>query len=333
VAIGDLSADRLIDRIRRHIGRATRVIALETLPGGLSGITYVVHLTGPSAPDRLVVKVAPAGLPPTKNRDVLRQARILGHLSENRAIPVPSVLFIDAGRPPDEPPLYATEFIDGDNIEPLNDLDPVLPDPESLRRRYVHAAQILGRLHQVRDSGPMFDGVGIDTPADELAKWSQVFRAVPDDLRVGADACETLLGRDVPGPGSTTLVHGDFRLGNTICKHDQIQAVIDWELWGRGDPRSDLAWFLSLSDPNSPVSRRQPEGVPTRTEMLDEYAGTGGPAVAEMAWFDALALYKRAAALALIVKHTRRAPQPDPHKAEAVHVIRPLLDTVARILS
>ena len=67
------------------------VAAVRTLEGGKSSLTYLVALE-PGAP--IVVKMAPPGLPPTRNRDVLRQARV------QEAV-------VRSGRAPVAPPLPA----------------------------------------------------------------------------------------------------------------------------------------------------------------------------------------------------------------------------------
>ncbi|MGW0584042.1 phosphotransferase family protein, partial [Streptomyces sp. NPDC002920] len=53
-----------------------RVRSVEPLTGGTSSLTYVAALEGvPAGYERVVLKVAPPGLEPVRNRDVLRQAR------------------------------------------------------------------------------------------------------------------------------------------------------------------------------------------------------------------------------------------------------------------
>ena len=75
------------------------VTGLRRLAGGSSSLTY----TGETAAGgQVVVKVAPAGVPPVLNRDVLRHARLL-HALAGTKVPVPSVLWEDAGELPDVP--------------------------------------------------------------------------------------------------------------------------------------------------------------------------------------------------------------------------------------
>lgn len=46
-----------------------------------------------------------------------------------------------------------------------------------------------------------------------------------------------------PAGGPTTVVHGDFRLGNLMVGPDGLAAVLDWELAHLGDPMEDLGWL------------------------------------------------------------------------------------------
>ena len=71
------------------------------LTGGASSLTFVAELLGAPEPhSRVVLKVAPPGLPPVRNRDVLRQGRLMAALYGRPGVPVPPFLFQDAGAAP-----------------------------------------------------------------------------------------------------------------------------------------------------------------------------------------------------------------------------------------
>ena len=42
---------------------------------------------------------------------------------------------------------------------------------------------------------------------------------------------------------ATTLVHGDFRIGNVLVDRTGLRAVLDWEFAHIGDPHEDVAWL------------------------------------------------------------------------------------------
>jgi aminoglycoside phosphotransferase (APT) family kinase protein len=77
-----------------------------------------------------------------------------------------------------------------------------------------------------------------------------------------------------PATTRTTVVHGDFRLGNVIVDERGLGAVIDWELVHLGDPVEDLGW---LCVPAWRFGSPWPAaGVGTRTAVLDAYEEESG---------------------------------------------------------
>ena len=50
------------------------------------------------------------------------------------------------------------------------------------------------------------------------------------------------LAQNQPLASRVCVVHGDFRLGNLLHLHDQVVAVLDWEMVHVGDPLEDVAW-------------------------------------------------------------------------------------------
>lgn len=93
----------LTDRAAAVVGGwipGATVDGVEPLTGGTSSLTYVAALAGvPAGYERVVLKVAPPGLAPVRNRDVLRQARLMAALARQPGVRVPKVLFCDAGAP------------------------------------------------------------------------------------------------------------------------------------------------------------------------------------------------------------------------------------------
>ena len=164
-----------------------RLSPLAKLQGGTSSITYRAALGGASSgPDEVVLKVAPAGIAPTNNRDVLRQARLQQALQVT-GVPCPAVVATDAGTPPSVPPFYVMAFAEGDCVEP-NSLpaDKSLP-PGEVRARELDAARILGLLHA---SDPVALGLGDEpevTPQEELDRWSSSLATCDEDIRAGHD--------------------------------------------------------------------------------------------------------------------------------------------------
>ena len=172
---------------------------IQRLQGGTSSITYRATLTvAGAASEEVVVKVAPAGLAPVRNRDVLRQARLQRAL-QSTGVPVPAVLAEHEGDPPDFPPFFVMRFVDGACVEPGHlQGDERLPAKE-VRERMLDAARILGVLHSLSPAElGLAEGEAAVSPAAELDRWVQSLAACDEDLQMAEDVRDRLLATVPP---------------------------------------------------------------------------------------------------------------------------------------
>lgn len=300
----------------RHPGEP--VGDLRTLPGGHSGLTYSIAV-GPAS---YVIKAVPPGRRPVGRNDVLRQARVLRALAGSE-VPVPGVLAVDEL----EPAWFAMEFVDGEAIEPV--LDEHRLDPGLCRTRMLALAPVLRELHATpapETSEPL-------DPAGELDRWGRTMRAVPPELRPGSEDLLHTLAARVPDSVPATLTHGDFRLGNVLCQGVRPAAVVDWEIWGYGDPRIDLAWFLLFADHrNFPELGRDIPGLPGEAELLAAYLD-GRPAPTDLDWFRALARTKMAAIMGHNLRRHREGTHHDPDQERLPPTIAAMIRTARDLLA
>ncbi|NNN29342.1 phosphotransferase family protein [Streptomyces sp. S3(2020)] len=312
--------DELARRVRgrlaeRHPGEALG--DLRTLPGGHSGLTYSIA----AGPDSYVVKAVPPGQRAVGRDDVLRQARILRTLAGS-PVPVPAVVAVDEA----EPAWFAMEFVDGEAIEPV--LDEHGLDPALCRRRMLALADVLRDLHR-QTGGETTEPLG---PAGELERWSRTMRAVPPELRPGAEDILAALAAHLPDSTPPVLTHGDFRLGNALFRGERPAAVVDWEIWAHGDPRIDLAWFLLFADHrNFPRLGRAVPGLPTEEELLTAYLD-GRPEPPAFDWFRALARTKMAAIMGHNLRRHREGKHHDPDQERLPPTIAAMIRTARDIL-
>jgi aminoglycoside phosphotransferase (APT) family kinase protein len=307
---------------------------LRPLPGGASSLTYAGVL-GDGRP--VVVKVAPAGVPPVRNRDVLRQARLIRALGPT-AVPVPEVVWEDGGDPPEVPPLFVMGFVDGVSLEPLFDLffdaRTGNDEPNVVATRLTNSARTMATLHRLAPADLGLDDEPRLGPADEVDRWCALLATVDPALAPGWDSVADALRACVPRATPDAVVHGDFRLGNLLAVGSEITAVIDWELWSIGDPRVDLGWFLLNADPDA---YRRPSryvgALPNPDELADEYSAMLGTELADLAWFEALAYFKSVASFALIVKHNRRRTEPVPELEAMANALPHLLEKAEECLA
>jgi len=313
--MSDAALEELTRRVRTKLGGwrpGAELVSLSPLTGGASSLTFVAEV-GPgdvTGMDRIVVKVAPPGLEPVRNRDVLRQARLQRALSRpGGGSPVPPVLFEDAGAPLEVPPFMAMELLPGECVEPALAAPEKRPAAEATRARFLDAARFLARIHTVRPAEVGLGGEAVMTLQDEIARWTRAFGTVPAELQGDYLTCEAALLATMPRQMGPVVTHGDYRLGNTLCDGDGVVAVIDWEIWSLGDPRIDVTWLTFFTDEAAHPAADPcgPAGSPTKAEAIAAYEAELGRELADMGWFDALTKYKEAAATALLIKRALKA--------------------------
>lgn len=311
--------------------------SVRVLEGGTVSLVYTAEVhDGPREHPRVVLKVAPPGLPPVRNRDVLRQGRCMAALSGQPGVSVPEVLFSDPGDPVEIQPFIATDFVAGECKEPLLEAATSPMDANTVAGRAMSAIEVLSSLHRLDPIGDLGLGDEAVTTLDgEVVRWTNALDVVPPEFRVGYEDCATALRASAPAMEHPVVVHGDYRLGNMLCDGTRVNAVIDWEIWSISDPRLDLSWMLFFTEEaDHPVaSGRTGSGMPSDRELLAAYEKARGAAVRDLEWFDALTRYKEAAAMALIAKHMRRR---DPHSEHATAMgatCVTLIQQAARILA
>jgi aminoglycoside phosphotransferase (APT) family kinase protein len=293
-----MDEQELTERVGKALGRA--VAPVETLSGGGSSLVYSTTVTDTG--ERVVVKACQPGLEPVRNRDMLRQARAHRALLHT-AVPVPPVLAEDAGEPPAVPPFFVMAFCPGICVE-VGFLPPdQLPPPDQVRGRQIDTARLMGELHQVDPAAVGLADEPETTLAGEAQRWTDSLNVCDEDLRAGSEDVGERLLATLPTPLPSRILHGDFRTGNVLADGDHVTSVIDWEIWSRGDPRIDLAWFLLFVEDDR---RPNPPGTPSVDELLAVYQQASGAPVDDLDWFRALVRYKQFSALAFITRNARR---------------------------
>lgn len=312
--------DALIEQLTSRTQQASqswrpgaRVVSIAPLTGGTSSLTFTARFEGvPAADEVVVLKVAPPGLPPVRNRDVLRQGTVMRALAGRAGVVVPEVLFEDAGTPPEISPFLAMNLVPGECLEPMLVKEPDTSRFAELRARAFDAARVLASMHRLV---PAEIGLG-DEPVvpikAEIDRWVRAYETSPAHLQFNYPEVAERLYATIPAPVRPAVNHGDYRLGNTLCVGDHITSVIDWEIWSVGDPRVDLTWLTFFCEDSTHPSRASegPTGMPLGAELLDAYVAAGGEAYPDLQWFDALTCFKEAALTSLLIKRAEKSGDP-----------------------
>ena len=101
------------------------------------------------------------------------------------------------------------------------------------------------------------------------------------------------------------IVHGDYRLDNTVLDDDgNVAAILDWEICTLGDPLADLGLLLVYwaedGDPIQALLGVAPTTLPgfaSRAELRDRYAAASGLDVSSIPYYRAFGFWKLACIL------------------------------------
>ena len=138
---------------------------------------------------------------------------------------------------------YVMDYVEGRVL-----WDPALPGMTRAQRAAIWDEQnrVISQLHLID-----YRAVGLEDfgkPGNyigrQVERWSKQYRA-SETQRI--EAMDNLIGwlpKNIPPEAGTSVVHGDFRLDNTIFhpSEPRILAVLDWELSTLGDPLADFAY-------------------------------------------------------------------------------------------
>ncbi len=272
---------------------------------GHSNVTYLIERDSDPAHPAVVLRRPPRPPLPPSAHDVLREARLLRALADTPAR-VPQVLAVCEDEGVIGCPFYVMELIAGEVI--VAQVPDELDSPEQRRQIGAELIEALAEIHDVDWRAVGLEGFG--KPTGYLERQVRRFgglwdlnktREIPAVERVGQ-----WLARNMPESGPATIVHGDYRLGNTIFAAQapaRLLAVLDWEMATIGDPLADLGYLCMMwtegGDPKGGmreylggVTRR--EGFPTRGQLIEDYERATGRSMEDLRWYTTLALWKSA---------------------------------------
>ena len=273
----------------------------ERIGEGHSNITFLVR----RGDARVVLRRPPRPPLPPSAHDVLREARLLKSL-EGTPVRVPKVLAVGDDESVLGVPFYVMEEMHGSVL--ASAIPPALDTPEERRRTAEELVDALVEVHSVDWRACGLDGYG--KPTGYLERQLRRFGGLWDhnktrELPVVEELGEWL-GRNMPESPESTIVHGDYRLGNVMMADRapaELVAIFDWELSTIGDPLADVGYLtVTWVEPDDPQDTMfanlnavtRAAGFLTREEMIRRYEEKSGRSMSALNWYQALALWKAA---------------------------------------
>ena len=309
-----------------------RIAEVEQFKGGQSNPTYrFIAADG----RRFVLRRKPPGKLLPSAHAVDREYRVISALSRvDFPVAKPLVLCEDEN-------VIGTAFYVMDFVEGRVLWDQSLPGMGKAERGAIwdELNNVISRLHRVD-----YRAVGLESfgkPGNyierQVARWTKQYQASETEPMEAMNNLIAWLPRNIPPETATTVVHGDFRLDNTIYHpgEPRILAVLDWELSTLGDPLADFAYHC-MSWHIPPGQFRgiaglplKDLGIPSEAEYIARYCkrtGRSGIDPAHWDFYMAYNLFRIAAILQGIRKRVVDGTAASAHAQDAGSRAKPMAE-------
>jgi aminoglycoside phosphotransferase (APT) family kinase protein len=299
-----INVDRVTEWFSQNIAGVETPLHFELIAGGRSNLTYRVT---DSAGRHFALRRPPRSHVLPTAHDMTREYRVISALGPT-VVPVPATFGLCQNEEVNGRPFYVMEFVEGYIVRDAETAERDLDLP-ARRQAGESMADTLAALH-----GVDVDAVGLGDFAKregyierQLRRWFEQFRHSPVE---GVDTATIItsvhdrLASDIPAQMGTAIVHGDYRLDNTVLGPDgRVRAVLDWEICTLGDPLADLGllmvYWTEAGDEAAllGVTPTTAPGFPGRAEIRQRYQAASGRDLGRLDFYVAFGYWKLACIL------------------------------------
>ncbi|MCF4164739.1 phosphotransferase [Zavarzinia compransoris] len=246
--------------------------------GGQSNPTYLLETPA----RRYVLRKKPPGKLLASAHMIEREFKVIEALAATD-VPVAPALLLCEDAAVIGTPFYVMGHVEGRVLR-----DPQLPGMDRAERAAIYDSMndVLARLHKVDVNAVGLGEFG--KPGNyferQIGRWSKQYELAKTDETPAMDKLMAWLPANIPPGDDVALVHGDYRLENSIFHptEPRMLALLDWELSTLGHPLADLAYNCMpyhIADPtmgNLMGVDFAATGVPSEADYLAAYCRRTG---------------------------------------------------------
>jgi aminoglycoside phosphotransferase (APT) family kinase protein len=288
-----------LDRHLRSVGIArTGELNAEFISGGRSNMTFLVF----DDASKWVLRRPPLhGLTPSAH-DMAREYRVVAALQDT-PVPVARAVTLLNDDSVLGAPFQMVEYVAGRVVRHTDELD-ALGDKAAISDCVDALIQVLANLHAVDPEAVGLGDFGKATGYLErqVRRWGsqwELVRREDDPCDADVQRLHSALAQAIPSQSRGGIVHGDYRIDNTMLDADdatKVLAVLDWEMSTLGDPLSDAALMCVYRHPLFNVIHASSAWasplMPEPDDLANRYAKAAGQELDNWDFYLALGYFK-----------------------------------------
>lgn len=287
--------------LEANVDGARGPFTFDIIAGGHSNLTF--RVTGGNG-ERYVLRRPPLGHVLASAHDMGREHRIISGL-QGTVVPVPPLKGMCDDPDVNGAPFYVMGFVDGHVLRDREAAEKLL-DEAARANASRSLVDTMAAIHSVDLTASGLDGLARHEGYIErqLKRWYGQWEQGKTRQLVAVDRVHDALLSMIPEQGPATIVHGDYRLDNTMVDdHGEVVAVLDWEICTLGDPLADLGLLhVYWNGPNDGIgawkgTSTTAPGFWDRRQLAARYAEVSGRDISQLDFYVAFAFWKLACIL------------------------------------
>ncbi|MGV0603505.1 phosphotransferase family protein [Mycolicibacterium sp. XJ1904] len=322
-----------LDRHLRSEGIArSGDLRAELISGGRSNLTFLVF----DDQSKWVLRRPPLhGLTPSAH-DMAREYKVISAL-QNTAVPVPRAVTMRNDDSVLGAPFQMVDYVEGRVIRHTSELE-TLGDKSDIEACVDALIKVLADLHALDPEEVGLGDFGKPTGYLErqVKRWGgqwELVRREDDERDDDVKRLHTALGEAIPAQSRSAIVHGDYRIDNTMLDAtdgSKVLAVLDWEMSTLGDPISDAALMCVYRHPmfnlvHADAAWASPL-IPPADQLAQRYSVASGQPLDHWEFYMGLAYFKLAIIAAGIAYRGRVGGAPPDFVTMVDDAVAPLID-------
>lgn len=288
-----------LDRHLRSVGIARAgELKAEFISGGRSNMTFLVF----DDASKWVLRRPPLhGLTPSAH-DMAREYRVVAALQDT-PVPVARAVTLLNDDSVLGAPFQMVEYVAGRVVRHTDELE-ALGDKAAISDCVDALIQVLANLHAVDPDAVGLGDFGKATGYLErqVRRWGsqwELVRREDDPCDADVQRLHSALAQAIPTQSRSGIVHGDYRIDNTMLDAEdatKVLAVLDWEMSTLGDPLSDAALMCVYRHPlfnviHASSAWASPQ-MPEPDDLANRYAKAAGQELDNWDFYLALGYFK-----------------------------------------